>query len=259
MPMKMRARKLPQGFWAGSTTKKTTKRALRRMKPTTKKAIAAIAKSVIRRESENKFVGFSPDPSVAHNGQIGSGDVYPILPALKRGTNYNERVGNEVRPKHLEYRVRVALNESANLTTPYHVDLYVLTSKRVKTYNTLGSTFSTEVNTNLLIDGGAGATSYDASTERALYPINKELFSVMKKVSFKLSTTTAENHNPQTYREFVFRLKCPATLRYDATDYPENFAPFSVLGWSRDDGITPSALSTHVTITSWAILHFEDA
>lgn len=257
--MKMRGRKLPKGFWAGSTTKKTTKKVLRRMKPATKTAIAAIAKRVMHQGSENKFVGFSPDPSVAHNGQIGSGDVYPILPALKRGTNYNERVGNEIRPKWLEYRVRIALNESANLTTPYHVQFWVLTSKRVKSYNCVGSTFSTQVNTNLLLDGGAGATNYDASTEHALYPINKEMFSVLKKVSFKLSTTTAENHNPQTHREFVFRIKCPKTLRYEETDYPENFAPFSVMGWSRDDGITPSPLSTHVTITSWAILNFEDA
>lgn len=261
MPMQLRRRTLPIGFWKGSTTKKrSVRRAVSRMKPATKTAIRAIAKQVIRKEAEDKFVGGIVENSYTHNGQISNADIYPLLPPVAQGTDYNQRIGHKIRPKYLEYRVRVALNESADLTTPYHIDLWCLTSKRIKSYNVPGGLGGGAIDMNQLLDGGAGTNAaFDATTMNALLPINKEEFNVLAHRSFKLTTSTAENHKGTSYREMRIRLKCPVTLTYDTTNFAENFAPFTVLGWSRDDGIQPSVLSTHVTVTSWSILYYEDA
>lgn len=256
-----RGRRLPSGFWKGSTggaKKRTVRRAVARMKPVTKTAIRAIAKQVVRQATENKFVGGIVENSFQHNGQITTADMYPLMPPVAQGTGYNQRVGHKIKPKYLEYRVRVALNESADLTTPYHIDLWCLTSKRVKSYNVPGGLGAIDV--SQLLDGGSGANvPFDATTMNALLPINKEEFNVLAHRSFKLTTSTLENHKGTSYREMRIRLKCPASLMFDTTNFPENFAPFTVLGWSRDDGIQPSVLSTHVTVTSWSILYYEDA
>lgn len=240
--------------------RRQVRRAVARMKPMAKTAIRAIAKQVVRQENENKFVGGIVENSNLHNGAISNADIYPILPPVVQGTGYNQRIAHKIRPKYLEYRLRVALNESANLTTPYHVDIWCLTSKRVKSYNVPGGLGGGAIDTTQLLDGGSGANlAYDGSTMNALLPINREEFNVLAHRSFKLTTSTAENHKGISYREMVIRIKCPATLVYDTTNYAENFAPFTVCGWSRDDGVTPSGLSTHVTVTSWCILHYEDA
>lgn len=258
MPMMRRPRKLPVGFWAKSTAA-AKKRAAAKKAPLAKK-IRTIAKQVIRREAENKFVGGIVENSYTHNGQITTADMYPLLPPVAQGTAYNQRVGHKIRPKYLEYRVRVSLNESADLTTPYHIDLWCLTSKRVKSYNVPGGLGGGAIDISQLLDGGAGTNvSFDATTMNALLPVNYEEFNVLAHRSFKLTTSTAEDHRGTSFKEMRIRLKCPATLTYDTTNYAENFAPFTVLGWSRDDGIQPSVLSTHVTVTSWSILYYEDA
>lgn len=262
MPYLLRRRTLPKGFWAkssGSTAKRATKRAMRRMRPATKSAVKTIVKQVLDRHSEDKFKGGIVENSNAHNAFISAGDIYPVLPPISQGTDYNQRVGNAVRVKRLEYRVRVALNESANLTTPYHVDVWVLTAKRVKSYNIPGG-LGASIPINALLDGGAGTYSYDGSTMSALQPVNKDYFSVLGHRRFKLTTTTVENHKGQTFVDLIFRVKCPKTLKYETGfTYPENFAPFTVCGWSRDDGVTPDPTSLHVTVTSWSIVYYEDA
>ena len=102
MPMQLRRRTLPIGFWKGSTTKKrSVRRAVSRMKPATKTAIRAIAKQVIRKEAEDKFVGGIVENSYTHNGQISNADIYPLLPPVAQGTGYNERIGHKIRPKYL--------------------------------------------------------------------------------------------------------------------------------------------------------------
>jgi len=262
MPMTLRGRKLPAGFWAKSSggKKRAVRRAVARMKPVTKTAIRAIAKQVVRKEVENKFVGGIVENSYQHNGQISLADMYPLLPPVAPGNGYNQRNGNKIKPKYLEYRVRVSLNESADLTTPYHIDLWCLTSKRVKSYNVPGGLGGGAIDITQLLDGGSGTNlPFDATTMNALLPVNKEEFNVLAHRSFKLTTSTAEDHRGTSFKEMRIRLKCPSTLLYDATNYAENFAPFTVLGWSRDDGIQPSILSTHVTVTSWSILYYEDA
>lgn len=240
--------------------KMKARRAARLAKGPLAKKIRTIAKQVIRKESENKFVGGIVENSYTHNGQISNADIYPLLPPVAQGTGYNQRIGHKIRPKYLEYRVRVALNESADLTTPYHIDLWCLTARRVKSYNVPGGLGGGSIDMTQLLDGGSGSNvQFDATTMNALLPVNKEEFNVLAHRSFKLTTSTYENHKGISYKEMRIRLKVPATLQYDTTNYPENFAPFTVLGWSRDDGIQPSSLSTHVTVTSWSILYYEDA
>lgn len=264
MPYMLRKRTLPKGFWRGasSTKKRAVRRAVSRMRPTTRKAIATIAKTVVRRETEDKFSGgIVEGPGNPHGPQINSLDIFPILPPIATGTAYNQRTGDKVRPKYITVTVRACLNDNADMVTPYHVDFYILNCKRVKSYNLPGG-LGANVPLNQLLDGGNGTNSqYDGSTMAALMPVNKEMFQVLKHWRFKLSTTTSENHKPMSSIQRTFRIKCPATLSYDgpAATYPENFAPFSIVGWSRDDGLPANVGDTHVNITSWSIVHYEDA
>lgn len=260
MPVTTRGRRLPVGFWKGATgtKKKAVRRAVARMRPTTKAVIRSIAKKVVADAIEDKQVGGIVEPSVNHDGIITSTDFYPILPPVNPGSGYFQRTGQKIRPKSLVLKVRVALADDITpLDVPYRVTMFILNAKRLKSYNVgLGT-----LNANALLEGGDGNTyPFDGSTMNALMPVNRDVYTQVRRISFRLSATTAEDHKPETSKEFTIRIPTPKTLMYDQPGgYPENFAPFVAVGWSRDDGITPPPGMNHIRVTSRSVLLYEDA
>jgi len=75
----------------------------------TAQAVRAIAKSVIRKEAEDKFVSVAQDQSF--NSTITSpAECYPVMPAISIGTGDFQRIGDKVRGKYLYVKGHIQYN-----------------------------------------------------------------------------------------------------------------------------------------------------
>lgn len=224
-----------------------------------KAQVMKVVKNILDRRVEDKFAGGIVENSYGHNCGITNSDIYPLVPPVAKGTDYNQRVGDKIRPKYMIYRVRVALTESGmNDVKPIRVRLLCLTSKSQKYAPSIGST----VDTAHLLDGGSGSTAFDGQTINSFLPVNRDYFTPLHDRNFVLSAATSEDHRCMS-RTLTFKIKCPAHLTYEdaSGNYPTNFGPFTCVGWSYDDGTLPAVPFTYtpIVVTSWVDLHYEDA
>lgn len=193
---------------------------------------------------------------MAHNAAIGTGDEYPLLPAITQGQGYNQRIGNRIQPTSLIVDGAVTFNDYGEgfIGVPLRVIVMVLQSKSVKDTNLLP-----DPNISTLMDNGTGGAPWDGSTTNSFFPVNTEEFTVLAKRTFKLSDVTAENSVCMSKR-YKMSIKCPKQLMYEGTgNYPTNFAPFIVLGWCRDDAVTPTIGQVYVKHTCSSRLTYTDS
>lgn len=234
-------------------------RALKRLpysKPV-RKAMARVAKAVIRRQEEKKMAGNNIENAVAHNAQISLSDCYPVMPFITQGPGYNQRQGDKIRPQGIRVDGVVTFNDYGEglIPVPLHVVVFVLQAKR----NRDSSQITTLTPINSLLDGGLGAVAWDGSTLNSTYPINRDEFDILGARSFKLSDIIQENANCMSAR-YSMKVKTPALLHYTgAASLPNNFAPFVVLGWCRDDGVIPAITDTYVKHTCTSRVYYTDA
>lgn len=223
--------------------------------PRQAKAVRAIAKQVVRANEELKFAGNTIANGVAHNASITTADIYQVLPAIAQGQGYNQRVGDKIRPTSLVIDGCVTFNDYGQgmIDTPVSVLVLCLRARKI---NDPTQILSAPV--SALLDNGQTPTSWDGSTLNSMFPINKDEFEVLGAVRVKLSDTTAENTKVMSHR-YQMRVKTPAVFHYSSGNYPTNFAPFFVLGWSRDDAVTPTIGQVYVKNTATSRLYYTDA
>lgn len=223
----------------------------------TYKKIAKVAKAVIKRQEEKKMAGLNVENAVGHNASISLGDCYSIIPTMTQGQGSNQRIGDKVRPTALKLDGVVSFNDIGQgyVGVPLHVVVFVLQARR----NRDATQISTVTPISKLLDGGLTPASWDGSTQNSTYPINRDEFEVLATRSFKISDVTAENARSLSAR-YTLSVKAPAVLDYTfGGSTPTNFAPFVVLGWCRDDGVTPSIGQTWIKHTCNSRLYYTDA
>jgi len=242
------------------------RRKLRTGKPAAKlgpkvaSSVRQIAKEVIRAQAEHKYVGAIIENNVVHNGAIGSGDVFPVIPQIAQGTASNQRSGDSIRPTGLYVDAALSFNDYGQgfVDVPLRVFCWILQYKGIKS-----SSLISGVPIQDLLENGAGSTtSFDGTTLASFYPIDKANFDVLGARSFRISDMTQENSKCLTKR-VSFKVSLPATLMYDAgasvtPNYPTNAAPFMVVGWCRDDGVPASSTQVYLKVNSYAKLYYTD-
>lgn len=256
MPMTLRARKLPAGFWAGAGKTKSKQPARGRgRKPRVGKALTKAIKAVVQRTEEKKFCGRSIEVAVSHNAAITSADLYPVLPFMTQGPGYNQRNGDKVRPTSLIIDGAVSFNDyGQGVHVPLTCVVMCLQARKIRDPNQIST-----APINLLLDNGTGATSWDGSTLNSLYPINHDEFEVLASRRFRIGNNSVENPLSLSKR-YRMKIRTPKVLMYDGgASVVNNFAPFLVLGWCRDDGTGTGPTDTWVIHTASARLTYTDA
>lgn len=219
-------------------------------------AVKQYVKAVVKRTEEKKFAGMTVENGVAHNASITSGDIYNILPPIGQGTGYNQRVGEKIRPTAFTLDGTISFNDIGQgyIGVPLSVCVLVLRAKRIN-----DATQITTAPVNVLLDNGQSPTNWDGSTLNSMYPVNKDEFEVLASYRCKVSDITQETSQSLS-RRYHLSIKTPAVLDYGyATSTTTNFAPFLVLGWSRDDATTPSLGQTWIKHTCTSRLYYTDA
>lgn len=219
--------------------------------------IAPIVKRIVARQEETKCCGFSIENGTPHNAQITNADAVGLLPVVPQGTGSSERVGDKVRPTLLKVKGCVSFYDrgQGNVLAPMVVKIFCLRQKGLGNLQTA----IPQLNLPNLLDNGGATNSWDGSTQRALWRINSDLFDVLASKTIKLSDTDVENHKAQT-GHYEFNIKTPTLMKWSpGQQYPDNYAPFFVLGWFYEDGSTPSAIDVNVVNTAYGFLYYKDA
>lgn len=242
-------------------------------------AVRAVAKSVVRKEAEDKYVSF--ESITNHNSSISAAtECYALFPAVPQGIDDWQRIGDKVRGKYLYVKGYVQYSEdylntpnTQQYLPPSTVRVMILSQKDIKT----ATDVSTQADTAHLLKDNVGtgtARPYTGATWDNLAPINKDLFKVHMDKKIKLNwvqhyvsnpaggnlTTSVASGNDRT-KYFYCRIKAPATLTFDTRngDYANNFSPFICMGATCDDGQNPWSINTPYRLCVQSTLYFEDS
>ena len=249
-----------------------TQSSVSRALTTTQKAAVS---QLISRKAQTKFVMNDccvPDGSnpltnfVAFSSGITSvAEIYAAIPQLTQGEDSYQRIGDVVTPKSIycDLNVVVKNGPSDAFSTDKIVHIFLMTSKAVKDLANY-----TAIPIGQMLDYGNGTSGgFDGSSGAALNPVQKKSFTVLKHWKKRMTNgfghpigstgTTAGNADsvisvsPNSYAQLRLRIKTPPKLKYAtaASTYPNNFAPFFVVGWTRADSAgnsAPTFINTYV-------------
>lgn len=240
------------------------------------KPIVALIKKVLNRELETKFTANVVQP-IGFNSVIGtfSTESYTMLPPVVTATLPNQtyaRVGNQITPLSLKTTLFVGLS-AVNRSLAIRVDVYILTRKDLKYWpDILGDTDTVDLFQAGNSTSTVGYNGY-ANTTALRYNLNK--YSILKHKQFVLTgnvglpngdTTTGNAPNvsvPGCQKKIVLNIPCPKTLKFDESgavvSYPNNFAPFMVIGYSKVEGAAPDNSYQSVQAQWTTALTFKDA
>lgn len=226
------------------------------VKGTMASKIAPIVKRIVAGQEETKCCGFSIENGVTHNAQITNADAIGLLPVVFQGTGSSQRVGDKIRPTLLKVKGCVSYyDRGQTVLSPMVVKVFCLRQRGLQNLQTALAS----VDLPHLLDNGGNTSSWDGSTQRALWRINSDLFEVLATKTIKLSDTDVENHKAQT-GHYEFNIKTPAVLKFSpGNQYPDNYAPFFVMGWFYEDGSTPAITDVNIVNTAYGFLYYKDA
>lgn len=237
-------------------------------------AVKKIARSVVRKETETKFVSTRQDQSFNSSVSTAS-ECYPLMPGISQGTDDWQRDGDRVRGKYLYVKGHLQYN-SAYMDTPgvnhylppSTVRIMILSQKNIKSNAQLASP-GVDVAHLLKDNVSTGvARAYVGAMTDNLAPINRDLFKVHfdKKIRMNAIYQSSDGSGTgawigQKAYYFSCRIKLPATLYFDDTNgaNPNNFAPFLCMGSVMDAGDSPFSVQTPYRLTFLSTAYYEDA
>jgi len=243
-------------------------------------------KQLINRNEETKFLmndcidgrGLAPLTNfVAFSSGITSvNEIYFAIPALSQGTDSHERIGDVIQPKSIycDLNIVVKNGPSDAFSTDKIVHVFLMTSKAVKDLANY-----TAIPIAQMLDYGNGTSGgFDGSSGAAMYPVQKKSFTVLKHWKKRMthgfghtigstgtsagSTDSVITPVSNSYAQLRLKVKAPPKLKYAtaASTYPNNFAPFFVVGWTRADSAgnsAPSFINTYVQAKTG--MYFKDS
>jgi len=232
-----------------------------------RKAVTAVAKSVLSRAAENKVIASLVESNVQHNFPIGPADCEPLIPEISQGPMANQRIGDRLKPKRLTVKGVVSLNPQQGWAA--QGDIYgrilILAQKDLKVGSQIlaSDVDSAHLLRPALATGSTDEAAFDGNTCDLLYPVNTEKFRVYMDKTFKFAITkedAVENMVRYSHRwSYTFK-QLPASLTYDEGngDWANNFAPFVCMGFAYSDGQAPETIQTKFISNTYAHLEYED-
>jgi len=263
--MTTRGRKLPAGFWAGSTGVRKSK--TKKARTNRKLATVGQVKKLISKSSETKFATARVESNNVHNSAISSADLTPILPRIPQGTDDWQRIGDSIRPTRLTIKGLVSMDRTyATDNKVLLVRIVVLSAKatknRVATTSLFGTFASELLHPNL--DSGTQVKQFVGDQNDLNYPINTDVFIVHYDRIHRLAMVAADGgsleENPAGFFRWSKTIKLPKRLSYDTGQIdPNNFCPFYGIGYSYADGTSPDSVTTRIISNTDCTLYYKDS
>lgn len=267
-------------FWRKRPTvvRPRTRRVAANVAPRVAKAVRKIARAVVRREAETKFVSVTKTANF-NSSVSNSSECYPVCPPVPRGDEEYQRVGSKVRPRYLYVKGFVQYDKNYLDTAGFSQYLPPATCRlMILSQRNLGSNgqIPTDVDVNSLLKSNdlasPGPFAYTGSLLDNVTPINKDTFKVHmdRKIKFNWNlhvsypgggnSTDAMMAGNDRSKYFTARIKVPSVLHFDKDtgDDPIGFAPFFCFGAVCDDGST-AWTNAPFKVTWVSTLYYDDA
>jgi len=213
------------------------------------------------------FTGFS-------SAITGTNEIMCCLPALVAGVANHQRIGNKVHPTSLTVTLDLAatFHESAR-SVDKTVHIFLMTCKAVKSLDN----FSAIPITTFLDNGQGGLTDFDGTVMKSFYPVDRSQFTLLKHKKIRLvkgfglivdstvNTSAAVTDSVITpsssYKRIKMRVPVPKTLLYEnsTAQYPQNFAPFFVIGYTNNVGVDTAPNGIDVMVQGNSELYYKDS
>jgi len=183
------------------------------------------------------------------SGITGVNEIYAALPRVSQGVDEHQRIGDSISPTSCTLHLDITGSTfGQNYSYDKTLHIFLLTCTSVKDMDN----FSAIPITQLLEDGNGGNNGFDGSPLRAMEPVNRRNFTVLKHKKFRLvkgfgKTGGSSGTDPagltdsvispsSSYHHVRMRVRLPKKLKYSAHGqrYPTNYAPFFVIGWTNN-------------------------
>lgn len=262
-------------------TKRGTVTVTRKIRPRTlpisqEAHVKQLVKLLINRDEETKFVTCATSEN--HNSGIGSSaDCHRIIPSVVHGTAANQRVGDKISPKYLKVTIKLRLADNMYsggnlLFKPFEARILGLHQKTIKSWPWMSDfDYARLLAIHDEASGTANVQAYQGNVNDNMYPINTDTFKVWmdERVMFApqfqsggtLPGGTVQFPLAPNEVTFVRYVKCPAHFTFDEQngDFPNNFCPFVVAGYSYVPGTSPDLATTQLCVTTHSQLVYKDA
>lgn len=224
------------------------------------KSVKAIVREELQEELEDKVavIGLNdisiPTPSIPTGNVAGSANIVKIFPTIDQGDGqYNQRVGNEIRLKHVDIKMLINyalpdLSTATNEDTALGIRVMILRQKDANaTQSAIQDFQGNKLLENGLTSASAGPAAFTGATFNLVQKINREQFSVRYdkvhyiEATYRQSsagaTTVSQSFFPPRTKVVSKRLtfgKRGLKLTYGdgASDDPTNFPYFMVIGYA---------------------------
>lgn len=267
-----------RSFYGRKKRMTTTKRRVRARIPRTKgltrpaaQAVAKIAKRVVRRSAETKYVAenYSEAPIAIYGDTLPTGGVpqlFTVVPAVVQGDGESfKRDGDKISPTRHVVDLDLRFNNTvADASGTGYLDdcSWDITAHvwygYVRKYKNAADTMTnaTSLLGELLDDGAGNNIPWDGSAYINLFKTNTEVFTGLKHRQIRMfrplgqqnAATLAgglSTYFPQTIRKSLrLAFKPPKTLIYDEADgVPQNYAPVVIIGYQHNDNTQASNIT----------------
>lgn len=229
---------------------------------------------LINGKAETKYVAAYP----VNQGTCATTIITPlafasVIPNLSQGVLANNRVGNKVGSSHGFLKLSFSLLNSSSASQNWMVRVFVLASKKVKTYPLIASLPAGQ----LLDVGDNTTTDWNPSTVNVValshMPISREDYTVLKTFNFCLSKNNGNMNNDATagapasanstnmqHKTVVYNWRHKSSLIYDETGtLPTNYAPvYCYVAYPLDGYDIREISSAPIVVTSTIGMYFKD-
>lgn len=245
------------------TRKNRAKRAVRSLRPKTRTAIAAIAKKVLRMNTETKYRAenlYLEGPALPIYGDVAPAGVatqlFGAMPTVAIGDNAFQRDGQKIQvTKHtveMDFTFNNLIRDITNTggldacSWDLTVHVWYGYVKRYKSQNDVLQNTSAIVNEMYEL-GNGNSSRFTGAPYDIMRKINTDVLTVKRK-SFRMFRPLGSQNQatlggglttyfPQlTKKRITLSFKPPKTLLYDeAYSVPENYAPIIIVGYEHND------------------------
>ena len=237
-----------------------------RKNPKPSKSFVKKVMTVIHKTAESKQA-FTSQSNVFYNSGINAnGDTVSILPSITKGTNDNQRIGDQLRGQRLQLKGAIQLVSPQGTLSNCRVAVRMMVVMP-KQYTVFDNSVTGGWMPYLLKKGGA-TTAFTGILSDLWAPINTDMITKYFDKVFYLNTAynaaagISTLGNSVKFFSHKFNLK-NKLLKYDdaaqAGTLPVGYAPQIILGYVHMDGTGPDTLTTAITMSFDSIFTYEDA
>lgn len=278
MPMVTRGKKYNYAKMA-NPWKRTKKSPAKSLAPKTRQAVATIAKQIVRRNEETKYVaGWADDGSGGYlRAPYGLTPVDPATPALNsvvsgippvpQGTGSAQRIGDKIKPISFSSKVLLRLNPDTaikSIAPDVKVHIWYGFIRKLNGAMTIPAQPVYAATQATLLDLGNGvAGAWGGDLAGSLMPHNKNVVMMKHRVvrlyrsqgQFNAATDLPAAPPAREQTVVTLKYKVPSVLRFfgDSDVLPENYFPVMFIGYgvTTDDNALQNIVEYKVLKQLW--------